>query len=165
MQSLVEQKRASAAYADTDGKSIRSSWKYTLVAPSECPTGEITSAQASSADVIPAVVAVTQLLGRRSDSDSSAQTAKITLLEAVSDHFNGVRHKALYFTATMLNACYKDQYFNRDIKRREHLICWMLSWNRHPHARQCQKLITVRIKIFYLYSIFHTKNAAQSALQ
>ncbi len=88
----------------------------TLLTPLKQLTREISSAQASSADVIPAMMALTRLLDRRSDSDRGVQTAKSTLLEAVSDRFNGVQSEALYSVATMLDARYKDQYFDSDKK-------------------------------------------------
>lgn len=68
---------------------------------------EISSAQASAADVIPVVVALTRLLSR-SKSDCGVQTAESTLLEAVRAHLNGVHSKALYSNATMLSTRYKD---------------------------------------------------------
>ncbi|KAJ8332474.1 hypothetical protein SKAU_G00426470 [Synaphobranchus kaupii] len=124
IQSLVEQKRALGAYAadfDLPVTLTAHQWgilenMIALLAPFEQLTRDISCAEASAADVIPAVVALTRLLGRRSDSDSGVQTAKSTLLEAVSDRFNGVQSEALYSVATMLDARYKDRYFDTDKK-------------------------------------------------
>ncbi|KAJ8353116.1 hypothetical protein SKAU_G00206830 [Synaphobranchus kaupii] len=99
IQSLVEQKRALGAYAadfDLPVTLTAHQWgilenMIALLAPFEQLTRDISCAEASAADVIPAVVALTRLLGRRSDSDSGVQTAKSTLLEAVSDRFNAWR--------------------------------------------------------------------------
>lgn len=76
----------------------------TLLAPFEQLTRDISSAEASAADVIPAVVALTQLLGRPGDTVRGVQTVKSTLLEVVRDRFNRVQCEALYSVATMLDA-------------------------------------------------------------
>ncbi|CAM4293618.1 unnamed protein product, partial [Leuciscus chuanchicus] len=106
MRSLVEQKRALGAYA------ADFELPATLTA-----NQDISSAEASAADVIPAVVALTRLLGRPSDTDRGVQTTKTTLLEAVNRRFNGVHCEALYSVATMLDARYKGRYFDEEKKR------------------------------------------------
>ncbi|XP_042610882.1 zinc finger BED domain-containing protein 4-like [Cyprinus carpio] len=124
MRSLVEQKRALGAYAAdfelpatlTANQGIIENM-ITLLAPFEQLTRDISSAEASAADVIPAVVALTRLLGRPSDTDRGVQTTKTTLLEAVNHRFNGVHCEALYSVATMLDARYKDRYFDEEKKR------------------------------------------------
>lgn len=80
----------------------------TLLAPFKQLAREISSAQASAADVIPVVVAALERLLSRSKSDCGVQTAESTLLEAVCAHLNSVHSKVLYSDATMLNTCYKD---------------------------------------------------------
>lgn len=125
MRSLVEQKRALGAYAadfELPATLTANQWgiienMITLLAPFEQLTRDISSAEASAADVIPAVVALTRLLGRPSDTDRGVQTTKTTLLEAVNHRFNGVHCKALYSVATMLDARYKDRYFDEEKKR------------------------------------------------
>ncbi len=79
-------------------------------------TSEISSAQASAADVIPAVVALTRPLSRRSESDSGVQTAKCSLLEAVCARFDDIQSEAVYAIASMLDAHYKDRYFDMEKK-------------------------------------------------
>ena len=124
MQSLVEQKRTLGAYAadfELPATLTANQWgilenMITLLAPFEQLTREISSAEASAAGVIPAVVALTQLLSRPSDTDRGVQTAKRTLLEAISKRFNGVQREALFSVATMLDARYKDRYFDLEEK-------------------------------------------------
>ncbi|KAL1278883.1 hypothetical protein QQF64_025556 [Cirrhinus molitorella] len=126
MESLVEQKRALAAYAaefELPASLTANQWgilenMITLLAPFEQLTREISSAEASAADVIPAVVALTRLLGKSSDADRGVRTAKEILLKAVSDRFSGVQCEPLYLVATMLDARYKDRYFDDDKKMR-----------------------------------------------
>lgn len=111
MQSLVEQKRALGAYAadfELPATLTANQWgilenMITLLAPFEQLTREINSAEASATGVIPTVVALTRLLSRPSDTDRGVQTAKRTLLEALSKRFNGVQREALYSVATMLD--------------------------------------------------------------
>lgn len=98
----------------------------TLLAPFEQLTRDISSAEASAADVIPAVVALTQLLGRPGDTVRGVQTVKSTLLEVVRDRFNRVQCEALYSVATMLDAWYKDQYFDVDKKSAHDLLLKVL---------------------------------------
>ncbi|XP_067252965.1 zinc finger BED domain-containing protein 4-like [Chanodichthys erythropterus] len=125
MRSLVEQKRALGAYAadfELPATLTANQWgiienMITLLAPFEQLTRDISSAEASAADVIPAVVALTRLLGRPNDMDRGVQTTKTTLLEAVNHRFNGMHCEALYSVATMLDARYKDRYFDEEKKR------------------------------------------------
>lgn len=117
MQSLVEQRTAVGAYAaDFDLPLTANQWEIlenmiTLLTPFKQLTREISFAQAS-VEIIPAVVALTRLLSKRSESDSGVQTPKRSLLEAVHARFDGVQSGALYAIATLLNAHFKDRYFS-----------------------------------------------------
>ena len=120
MQSLVEQKRVLSAYAadyELPTTLTATQWgimekMITLLKPFEQLTRDISSAEATAADVIPGVVSLTQLLAKMDESDKGVQTAKHTLLEAVSKRFNGVQTEPLYAIATMVDARYKDRYFD-----------------------------------------------------
>lgn len=124
MQSLVEQKRALSAYAadyELPATLNATQWgileKMTnLLEPFEQLTKAISSAEATAADVIPAVMSLTQLLAKVDESDKGVQTAKHNLLEAVCNRFKGVQGEPLYAIATMVDACYKDRYFDSDKK-------------------------------------------------
>ncbi|KAI3374593.1 hypothetical protein L3Q82_021169 [Scortum barcoo] len=124
MQSLMEQKRALSAYAadyELPATLNATQWgileKMTnLLEPFEQLTKDISSAEATAADVIPAVMSLTRLLAKTDESDKGVQTAKRTLLEAVCDRFNGVQSEPLYAIATMVDARYKDRYFDSDKK-------------------------------------------------
>ncbi|XP_076594885.1 zinc finger BED domain-containing protein 4-like [Chaetodon auriga] len=124
MQSLVEQKRALSAYAadyELPATLTATQWgimeKMTiLLEPFEQLTKDISSAEATAADVIPGVVSLTRLLAKMDESDKGVQVAKHTLLEAVSKRFNGVQTEPLCAIATMVDARYKDRYFDPDKK-------------------------------------------------
>lgn len=124
MQSLVEQKRVLSAYAadyELPTTLTATQWgimekMITLLKPFEQLTRDISSAEATAADVIPGVVSLTRLLAKMDESDKGVQTAKHTLLEAVSKRFNGVQTEPLYAIATMVDARYKDRYFDPDKK-------------------------------------------------
>ena len=101
MQCLVEQKRAVSAFADdyelpATQKLTANQWgilakMIPLLQPFEQLTKDISSAEATAANVIPAVVSLTQLLTKDDESDKGVKTAKRALLEAVSNHFNCVQ--------------------------------------------------------------------------
>ena len=124
MQSLVEQKRALSAYAadyELPATLNATQWGIleklkNLLEPFEQLTKDISSAEATAADVIPAVMSLTRLLARVDESDKGVQTAKRSLLEAVCNRFNGVQSEPLYVIATMVDARYKDRYFDSDKK-------------------------------------------------
>lgn len=124
MQSLVEQKRALSAYAadyELPATLNATQWgildKMTnLLEPFEQLTKYISSTEATAADVIPAVMSVTRLLAKFDESDKGVQTAKHTLLKAICNRFNGVQGEPLYAIATMVDARYKDCYFDSDKK-------------------------------------------------
>ncbi len=104
-QSLLEQKHVLLSYAtDYDLPCTFTSfqWKLmenivVLLTPFEELTRDISSSTASAADVIPAIMALTRLLEKRTDTDQGVQTAKETLLEAVKKRFTS------YFLDTILN--------------------------------------------------------------
>lgn len=127
MQSLVEQKRPLTAYAadhelpDLPAMLTASQWgimekMITLLQPFEQLTRKISCAQATAADVIPGVVSLLRLLGKEDDSNTGVKTAKRILLEAVHDRFKSVQSEPLYAIATMVDARYKDRYFDIDKK-------------------------------------------------
>ncbi|XP_056455259.1 zinc finger BED domain-containing protein 4-like [Gadus chalcogrammus] len=124
MQSLVEQKRALSAYAadyELPTTLTASQWgimekMITLLEPFEQLTRDISAAEATAADVIPGVVSLTRLLAKTDESDKGVQTAKHALFEAVSKRFDGVQTEPLYAIATMVDARYKDRYFDPDKK-------------------------------------------------
>ncbi|KAK0151276.1 Copine-8 [Merluccius polli] len=76
----------------------------TLLEPFEQLTKDISSAEATVADVIPGVVSLTRLLTKIDESDQGVKTAKRTLQEAVSDRFDGV-HKYLGEATILKKAC------------------------------------------------------------
>lgn len=88
----------------------------TPLEPFEQLTKDISSAEATAADVISAVVSLTRLLAKTVESDKGVQTDKSTLLTAVSNRFHGVQSEPLYVIATIVDACYNDHYFNTDKK-------------------------------------------------
>lgn len=88
----------------------------TLLEPYEQLTRDISSAEATAADVIPGVVSLTRPLAKTDESDKGVQTARHTLLVAVSNRFDGVQTEPLYAIATMVDARYKDRYFDPDKK-------------------------------------------------
>ncbi|KAL2095534.1 hypothetical protein ACEWY4_007682 [Coilia grayii] len=124
MQSLVEQKRALSAYAtdyELPTTLTTTQWgimemMITLLEPFEQLTRDVSFAEATAADVIPGVVSLTRLLAKTDESDQGVQTAKHTLLEAVSKRFDGVQTEPLYAIATMVDDRYKDRYFDPDKK-------------------------------------------------
>lgn len=133
MQSLVEQKRAISAFADdcelpATQKLTATQWgilekMIPLLQPFEQLTKDISSAESTAADVIPAVVSLTRLLTKDDESDKGVKTAKRALLEAVSDRFNCVQSEPLYAIATMVDARTKIVSLTW-IRRREHAICF-----------------------------------------
>ncbi|XP_049925075.1 zinc finger BED domain-containing protein 4-like [Epinephelus moara] len=125
MQSLVEQKRALSAYAadyELPATLIATQWgilekMITLLDPFEQLTRDISSSVATAADVIPGVVSLTRLLTKSDEEqDKGVRTAKRTLLEAVSDRFSCVQGEPLYAIANIVDARYKDRYFDADKK-------------------------------------------------
>ena len=120
MQSLLEQKRALGVYrADHELPASLSAYQWgivenmtTLLTPFEQLTREISSHLATTADVIPSVVALKRLLSKAAETDSGVRTAKSTLLEAVNSRFGNTFSEPLYYLATILDPRYKDRYFD-----------------------------------------------------
>lgn len=125
MKSLLDQKRALGVYgADHELPASLSAHQWslvekmtTLLAPFEELTREISSHSATTADVIPSVVALKRLLSKAAETDSGVRTAKSTLLEAVNDRFESTSSEPLYYLATILDPRYKDRYFDTDTKQ------------------------------------------------
>ncbi|XP_050959553.1 zinc finger BED domain-containing protein 4 [Labeo rohita] len=119
IQSLLEQKRVLGAYiADSDLPSTLTVNQWALLektsivlAPFEELTRKVSSATASTADVIPAVTVLKRILAKEGDADTGIKTMKKTLLEAVNRRFDSVEDEPLYALATLLDPRYKDRYF------------------------------------------------------
>ena len=89
----------------------------TILALFEQLIREISSPIESAADVIPSVMALKRLLNKTADTDRGVKTCKSTLPEAVNKRFGGILTEPLYCVATMLDARYKDRYFDADKKQ------------------------------------------------
>lgn len=115
--SLLEQKRALSAYAaDHDLPTTLTSNQWALLdktmtclEPFEELTRKVSSATASTADVIPSVTVLKRLLTMETEADSGIKTMKKTLLEAVNNRFNTVEDEPLYALSTLLDPRYKDR--------------------------------------------------------
>lgn len=88
-----------------------------LLTPFEQLTREISSHLATTANVIPSVVALERLLGKAADTDHGIGTAKNTLLEAVNERFGGAFSKPLYYLSTILDPTVKDRYYDTVTKQ------------------------------------------------
>ena len=69
-----------------------------------------------AADVTPSVMVLKCLLNKLS-TDHGVKTYKSTLQEAVNKRIGGILSEPLYSIATMLDARYKDRYFDADKKQ------------------------------------------------
>ncbi|KAK0151882.1 Zinc finger BED domain-containing protein 4 [Merluccius polli] len=126
LESMLEKKRALAAYAaDYDLPATLSAHQWqlienfiTLLSPFEQLTREVSSSEASAADVIPSVRALRRLLSKQTDTDHGVKTTKTTLLEAVNKRFDQIECDPMFCIATLLDARYKDRYFDEDVKQR-----------------------------------------------
>lgn len=126
MESLLEQKRALATYAaDYDLPATLSAHQWqlienflTLLSPFEQLTREVSSSEASAADVIPSVTALRRLLSKQADTDTGVKTTKTSLLEAVNKRFDQIEYDPIFCIATLLDPRYKDRYFDEDVKKR-----------------------------------------------
>lgn len=87
----------------------------TLLAPFEQLTKEISSDSATTADVIPSVVALKRLLSKTADTDFGVRTTKTTLA-AVDKRFNSTFSEPLYYLSTILDPRYKDLYFDTALR-------------------------------------------------
>ena len=125
LESMLEQKRALATYAaDYDLPATLSAHQWqliknfiTLLSPFEQLTREVSSSEASAADVIPSVRAPRRLLSKQTDTDHGVKTTKTTLLEAVNKRFDQIECGPMFCIATLLDARYKDRYFDEDVKQ------------------------------------------------
>ncbi|XP_048849254.1 zinc finger BED domain-containing protein 4-like [Brienomyrus brachyistius] len=126
LQSLFAQKRVLAAYsADHELPVTFTSHQWVLIenilsllAPFEQLTKEISSSDASVADVIPLIAALKRLLTKVFEMDHGVKTMKSTLLESVSTRFTEIYSDPLHFNATVLDPRYKDHYLDAEIKQR-----------------------------------------------
>lgn len=126
MQSLMEQKRALAAYAvDFELPAFLTPHQWalienmvTILSPCEQLTKDISSASATAADVIPSIQALRRLLNRPASTDHGVKTSKSTLLQAVEQRFNHIYTEGLFFLVTILDPRYKDCVFDPGTKRK-----------------------------------------------
>ena len=126
MESLLEQKHALAAYAadhDLPANLTAQHWGLienviTLLSPFEQLTRNISSSEASVADVIPSVRALRRLLSKAADTDHAVKTTKTALLESVNKRFSEYEFNDTFLIATLLDPRYKDRYFDEDVKVR-----------------------------------------------
>ncbi|XP_029964349.1 zinc finger BED domain-containing protein 4-like [Salarias fasciatus] len=132
LQSLLEQKRALAAYGaehEVPASFSANQWGLiehiiTILEPFEELTRAISSSTASAADVIPSVLALKRFLSRDAPSDRGVMTAKAELLRAVTRRFDGIEDEPLYSLATLLDPRYKDRCYSAELKAhtREQLL-------------------------------------------
>lgn len=128
IESLIEQKRALSAYSaehELPTTLTANQWALlektmTCLEPFEEPfevqdrSGrKVSSATASTADVVPSVTVLSRLLSMETEADSGIKTMKKTLLGAVDKHFSTVEDEPLYALSTLLDPRYKD---TRDCK-------------------------------------------------
>ncbi|KAK0134575.1 hypothetical protein N1851_029814 [Merluccius polli] len=66
--------------------------------------------------------AVRRLLSKQTDTDHGVKTTKTTLLEAVNKRFDQIECDPMFCIATLLDARYKDRYFDEDVKQRAQAI-------------------------------------------
>lgn len=125
MQSLLEQKRALAAYAadyELPVTLTAQQWALmenitTLLSPFEQITREIRKEDASAADIIPLLETLKSLLSKEADSDHGVKTMKKALLEAVQKPFRNTTSNHMCCIATVLDLRCKDKFFDADTKR------------------------------------------------
>lgn len=126
LRSLVEQKRALAAYGvDHALPASLNAYQWSLVEnmltildPCEQLTRDISSAKATTAVVIPSVEALKRLLKKTATTDQGVKTSKDTLLEAVDKRFGHINEEPLYYLSTILDPRYKDRFFQPGTKAR-----------------------------------------------
>ncbi|XP_061129317.1 zinc finger BED domain-containing protein 4-like [Syngnathus typhle] len=125
LESLFAQKRVLAAYsADHELPATFTSHQWVLIEnilsvldPFEQLTKEISSFDASVADVIPLIAALKRLLSKEVETDHGVKTIKSTLLESVKRRFTESNDDPLHFIATVLDPRYKDHYLDVGIKQ------------------------------------------------
>ena len=124
MKSLVEQKRALSVYSteyDIPATLQPSQWAVLekmimALEPFEEITRNISRAEATAADAVPAVVSLKRLLAQEDGADHGVKTAKRMLLAAVSDRFKEIQTEPLHVIATIVDARFKDRFFDMDKK-------------------------------------------------
>ncbi|XP_046895358.1 zinc finger BED domain-containing protein 4-like [Hypomesus transpacificus] len=124
LQSLIEQKRAIAAYGvdhELPASLTLNQWALmenmvTLLEPFEQLTRDMCSATATTAEVIPSVQALKRLLRKETSSDHGVKSSKQTLLEEVNRRFNDLSSEPLYCFSAILDPRYKDRYFDPGVK-------------------------------------------------
>ncbi len=125
MQSLLEQKLVLATYAadyTLPATLTAHQWGLienfiTLLSPFEQLTREVSSSEASAADIIPSVRSLRCLLSTETVTESGVKTTKIVLLEAVNKRFNQIQSDSIFCIATSLDTRYKDRYLDEDVKQ------------------------------------------------
>ena len=125
MESLLEQKRGLASYAaDYDLPATLSAHQWqlienfiTLLSPFEQLAREVSSSEASAADVFSFGTALRHLLSKQADTDYGVKT-KTSLLEAVNKRFDQIEYDPMFCIATCLDLRFKDSYFDEDVKQR-----------------------------------------------
>ncbi|XP_041827312.1 zinc finger BED domain-containing protein 4-like [Melanotaenia boesemani] len=119
IESLIEQKRALSAYsADHELPTTPTANQWALLEktmiclePFEEFTRKVSSATASTADVVPSVTVLKRLLSMETEADSGIKTMKKSLLAAVDKRFSTVEDEPLYALSTLLDPRYKDRFF------------------------------------------------------
>ena len=126
LESLFAHKRVQATYiADHDLPATFSAYQWVLIenilshlAPFEQITKEISSSDASVADVIPLLAALKRLSGKEAETDHGVRTTKSALLDSVNTRFSQADSEPLYCIATVLDPRYKDHYLDVGKKQR-----------------------------------------------
>ena len=119
VQRLIEQKKAVIAYwaeHDLPAALTKHQWELmdrlvALLEPFEEITRQISSDDATLADVIP-VVTTLQMTLEQHDNDSGVQTMKSVLLSNIKDRFAGMYDQPLFVVATVVDPRYKLKFFS-----------------------------------------------------
>uniref|UniRef100_A0A671P1N0 BED-type domain-containing protein n=1 Tax=Sinocyclocheilus anshuiensis TaxID=1608454 RepID=A0A671P1N0_9TELE len=143
MQSLLEQKRALAAYAaDYELPVTLTAQQWTLM-----------EKDASAADIIPLLETLKRLLSKEADSDHGVKTMKKALLEAVQKQFRNTTSNHMCCIATVLDPRYKDKFFDADTKQQMHeMIVAEIKKLGHPGEDQKKARIETRESITASFS-------------
>ncbi|CAI5660564.1 unnamed protein product [Oreochromis niloticus] len=120
IQSLIEQKRALGIFVSEYGlPDTLTAHQWTLLekvisvlGPFEELTRKVSSSDAMTADVIPAVTVLHRFLTRETDEDLGIKAMKGTLAAAVRTRFTDVEENPLYSIATILDPRYKNRFFS-----------------------------------------------------
>jgi len=118
---ILEQKKAIVSYAsdhDLPALLTKNQWGLleklvALLQPFESVTKQISSADASLADVIPVVTAL-QVTLERHDNDAGVQTMKSVLLQDIKKRFSGMLDEPLYVVATAVDPRYRMRLFSAE---------------------------------------------------